>query len=66
LIIILSTKAERYVGVVVILKYIFEASFSNRDHLNTDLNNLSAKVLSKHCILKEFYSVVCLACIFSK
>jgi len=37
LIIILSTKAERFVVLVVILKYLFEAYFSNRDDLNTDL-----------------------------
>ena len=40
--------------------------FSNRNDLNTDLNNLSTKVLSKHGISKEINSVACLACIFSK
>ena len=46
--------------------YCIEACFSNRHDLNTDLNNLSTKILSKHCISKEINSVVCLACIFSK
>jgi hypothetical protein len=55
-----------YVALVVILKYLFEACFSNRDDLNKDLNNLSTHVLSKHCISNELYLVVCLACIFSK
>jgi hypothetical protein len=54
----LSTKAERYVVLEVILKYLFEACFSNRDDLSTDLNNLSTNVLSKHCISNEFYLVV--------
>ena len=41
-----------------------KSCYSNRNDLNTDLNNLSTKVLSKHCISKEINSVACLACIF--
>ena len=34
--------------------------------LNTDLNNLSTKLLSLHCVWKEINLVVCLTCVFSK
>jgi hypothetical protein len=52
--------------IVVIFKELYEAYLSNRHDLNTDLNNLSTKVLSLHCVWKEINLVVCLACVFSK
>ena len=56
----LSTRAET----CVVLKYYFEACFSNRHDLNTELNNLSAKVLSLHFVSrKKMNSVVFNLCI---
>ena len=39
---------------------------SHRHDLNTDLNNLSTKVLSLYCDSDEINSGLCLTCVFSK
>ena len=50
---ILSTKAERYVVYSSNFERTFEACFSNRHDLNTELNNLLAKVLLLHFVSKK-------------
>ena len=41
----------------------FEACFSNRHDLNTDLNNMSAKTIIAFCFEKKMNSVVFNLCI---
>ena len=56
MIIVLSTKAEKYV--VCSGKQFLEAYIFDRHDFNTDLNNLSTKVLSiVCCVLDKIYSV---------